>query len=291
MAVFDVRGSDFIVLSENGAQPSSGIKASDTIVLFESAVTDFISSLRGDNLGLNESITAVRYIPTKLVVDQISFSEGRFPFNVFAAVSDSVALSDTVTCTVNVRGYVDQIFFSESITAYTLTVASDKLTFLEYATAKRVPVASRLSDTLILNDFALAYINSRPITVCETILPSSQPVRFKLDAYELDLRHYEFGNQRVTDYSRINRESLGGTPLVSRVTLIVNSVQLNFILTSESLANELLNFLDKNIGRQIEFRDHEGVWHDAVPISDQVRKSEPRPGIFNISDVVLELLS
>jgi hypothetical protein len=252
--------------------------------------TDLIFKGGVDVLSVGESFVVNRLIPIQVVSDHLTLLEASYPFSYEGAFGDYIAINEAFTCTINVFGTTDVLILSESFSAHVLNQLGDELVIGESFIVNPLRPGTA-SDALLFNEVYYAYIDSRPLTQCEFTTPQAGPVQFKLGSYELDCRRYNFGDLHQTEYSRVNRESLGGTPLYGNTTLRVNTLTVQFEFVDENMADELIDFLAENLGCEIEFRDHEGVWHDAVPTNGQLTKTAPRRGIYSVEDVTLELLT
>ncbi len=101
----------------------------------------------------------------------------------------------------------------------------------------------------------------------------------------LELRLPELSNHDRLDYTRINRETRGGTLIVyaDPIWPKTQNMQLNFIGLSENEAQEILNFITLSLGKQILIRGWENhYWEGFITNPDTAIVRDGR-NLFSIS--------
>jgi hypothetical protein len=200
------------------------------------------------------------------------------------AVSKSV--SDTLTFTesaARVYGDTDTITFTESAEVEVCNAAKDTLTFTEsltysqqasYALTDTLSLESTVSYTLISASTLCNYSpfignttqddapappanTATPITTYDNVYlfyPPDNPTD------TLTLRGPELDNRHQLTYSRISRETRGGTLIIysDPIWPQTQKLLLSFVGLSETEAQDALTFVKLTLGKQIGLRDWEG---------------------------------
>jgi hypothetical protein len=113
-------------------------------------------------------------------------------------------------------------------------------------------------------------------------------VTFSLNSDSVTLRDPDFDNTERFEVSRINQKSRGGTLFIYRDPMwpTAKILDMKFSFLTELQTQELLGFLDRNLGQVITYLDYEGrTWSGIITtpageIAQPLRQSKTAHLIF-----------
>lgn len=279
MALFDLYVAEYITLTESVTTSPSFVGNADFLTLVD--VGDFtyggfayVGSK--DLLSLGDSFTTARKFNLG-TSDSLTLSEGRQQPSYSVGVVDFLSILDTSDWEKIFRDVGDALTIVDVCNFLIVQGYSDTLTFVEDTTYTQVRNIG-VSDELSFFE-GPSYFLPRGWTAPSqyNLSPSGLGVRFQYGSTVIDLRNYDLGNDDTLNYTRINRRTRGGDLKIGSTQLRTETFSFAFTLMSEAQCRTLLNFMSTTIGKEISFRDHEGVWWNGrIMNPDAVKKQVGR---------------
>lgn len=96
-------------------------------------------------------------------------------------------------------------------------------------------------------------------------------VRFQYQEIDFQLKSPEFGDTDTLEFTRINRRTRGNEIIVYRDTMWPSAQTLNmtFTLLDDVTKEKIFNLINRSIGKNIDFWDHEGFhWRGFITNPD-----------------------
>lgn len=282
MAIIERSATDFLIFTEgDGLAPAyrGSSDRLDFVELFDSGQRKYDLF---DVLTFNETYTRASDL-NRSATDTLTFAE-RFLKNVsYRSASDVLNFSDTFQWYENFFTCGDTLTFTETYSFTISKSATDTLVFTEtYGwTASR---NFSCSDTLTFTE-GYVQVQPDPWNPAYPIpnVTGNDPVVFKYGSTELTFRHYEFGNTESLEFTRVNRRTRGGDLLIGPITAQTETLNFTFNLCTQAQCDRLQKFFRDTLGREIEFKDHEGVWWDGVIMNPDTQKVQVGRNVFTIS--------
>lgn len=217
--------------------------------------------------GLKQTVVVDRSITNISITHDIYLTQSTgHGYSVIA--SNHVHLSDAAK-----RAYVEEctdfILISQTLTGVNTRGSASVIALVDTATYEHI-ITQAIVSSLSLVSSALSGARSStcpvPLTHRSTVQLYCNDSRL-LKELTLELRNPEFGDNEQYETMRINRRSRGGTLHIYRDSTWPATQKLiyTFAQLSEKDKKDLLNFLEKTVGYQIQLTDFESrVWDGVI---------------------------
>ena len=263
MAVLIRDAVDFIIFTEVDTISPLYRTAVDTLSLEEVYAHDQNNYSQIDNIAVGEA-NSYQLIRNRAVIDTITITttyqrgvQDRSSIDILIPI-ESFDINDEWFHT------SDTLVITETDSYTISTPVSDTLEITEtdsYTIIRNVSV----TDTLTLWEGYNGQSND-PYNPAYSIpnVTGTDPLIFKDGSLEFESRHYEFGNVEALEFMRVSRETRGGDVIVGPTTAVIETLDFTLLQMTDATCKELQSFIRATLGKEIEFKDHEGVWWNGV---------------------------
>jgi hypothetical protein len=282
MAVLERFAVDLIIFTEIDTVSPLYRHAQDDLLIVETYNHDQM------NFGCRDNLSVVDFNSIQIIRHR--------------AATDTITITDSYKRGVQDRAGIDTLIFIETFevsedwfhTSDTLTITetndytistpvSDLIEFTESYDYNIIRNFS-VTDEITITEGYNAYFPD-PWNPSYTIpnITGTDPIMFRDGSLEYVSRHYEFGNTELVEFTRVIQESRGGDLIVGPITAQVETLNFNLLQLTESKCQELQEFIRTTLGKEIEFKDHEGVWWDGVIMNPGTNKVQTGRHKFTMS--------
>lgn len=282
MALHERYAVDVIIFTESVVTSPLFRYVNDAVVISEVFEHDQRNYSFKDTVGIAEDNT-IQIIRNRQVVDALYVDDSAAKGVQVRFGEDEIILSESCDVSTNWFHTSDEVVITET-SSYTISTPVSDTIEIEETNSYNIVRSMSVEDVITITEGYNVYLPD-PINPSYSIpnVTTTDPIMFRDGSLEFSSRHYEFGNTDSLEFTRVVQETRGGDLIVGPTKAVVQTLQFSFIQLSNAKCDELLSFIRTTLGKEIEFRDHEGNWWDGIIMNPQTPKIQNGRHKFSIA--------